>query len=211
MPRDLSSRLQLKSGRALIVGAPDYYEQLLQPLPEQLSICIEDSEAPYSFIQLFVNNKQDLDLALEKYMHLFKADTLVWIAYPKKSSGLGADLNLMSSWDALSAAGMRPVSSVAIDDVWSSIRYKFNDQVKKSELCNDNIAQQYSAHIDMVNKKITLPDDISELLSCQDGALQRFNSFSYTRRKELLLSVLTAKQEGTRQKRLLKLLDACRD
>jgi hypothetical protein len=46
---------------------------------------------------------------------------LVWVAYPK---GNRADLNRDSLWPIVAELGLRPVAQVAIDDVWSALRFR---------------------------------------------------------------------------------------
>ena len=44
-----------------------------------------------------------------------------WVAYPK---GNRADINRDSLWPILADHGMRPISQVAIDEVWSALRFR---------------------------------------------------------------------------------------
>lgn len=44
-----------------------------------------------------------------------------WVAYPK---GNRTDLNRDSLWPILAAQGLRPITQVAIDDVWSALRFR---------------------------------------------------------------------------------------
>jgi len=43
------------------------------------------------------------------------------IAYPKANK---TDINRDSLWPILAEFGMRPISQVAIDDVWSALRFR---------------------------------------------------------------------------------------
>ena len=45
----------------------------------------------------------------------------MWVAYPK---GNRTDLNRDSLWPILGEFGMRPISQVAIDEVWSALRFR---------------------------------------------------------------------------------------
>jgi len=46
---------------------------------------------------------------------------VVWIAYPKANR---TDINRDSLWPIVTAFGMRPNSQVAIDEVWSALRFR---------------------------------------------------------------------------------------
>jgi len=50
-------------------------------------------------------------------------DALAWIAYPKAGQ-IGTDLNRDSLAAAAREQGVRPVRQVAIDEVWSALRFR---------------------------------------------------------------------------------------
>jgi hypothetical protein len=52
-----------------------------------------------------------------------KADATLWIAYPKKTSGVQTDMTRDKGWDAVTDQ-IDAVSQVAIDDTWSALRFK---------------------------------------------------------------------------------------
>ena len=58
-------------------------------------------------------------------------DGLLWVSYPKGSSGVETDLNRDILWEKLLSKGIRPVTQVSIDKVWSAIRFRPTDQVGK--------------------------------------------------------------------------------
>ncbi len=60
-----------------------------------------------------------------------KADGLVWIAYPKGTSKVKADVNRDSLWEAVKATGWRPVRLIALDEVWSVMRFRPEEKVGK--------------------------------------------------------------------------------
>lgn len=51
---------------------------------------------------------------------LSAAETL-WIAYPK---GNRSDINRDTLWPIVAEYGMRPIGQVAVDDVWSALRFR---------------------------------------------------------------------------------------
>ena len=51
------------------------------------------------------------------------ADRLTWVAYPKGGQ-LGTDLTRDVLADLLAAEGVQPVRQVAVDDVWSALRFR---------------------------------------------------------------------------------------
>ena len=49
---------------------------------------------------------------------------LFWISYPKGSSKVPTDLNRDVFWEALEHLGVRPVTQVSVDEVWSALRFR---------------------------------------------------------------------------------------
>jgi hypothetical protein len=48
----------------------------------------------------------------------------LWIAYPKRMSGVETDLTRDVGWEPLHGLGLRAVANVAVDDVWSALRFR---------------------------------------------------------------------------------------
>jgi hypothetical protein len=46
---------------------------------------------------------------------------VLWVVYPKDNR---TDLNRDSLWPILAAHGLRPITQVAVDDVWSALRFR---------------------------------------------------------------------------------------
>jgi hypothetical protein len=46
---------------------------------------------------------------------------VLWVAYPK---GNRADINRDTLWPILAEHGLRPITQVAVDGVWSALRFR---------------------------------------------------------------------------------------
>ena len=60
-------------------------------------------------------------------------DGLLWLSYPEKSSKVKTDLTRDVLWALVEPAGWRPVTQVSIDEVWSAMRFRPVDLVKKKK------------------------------------------------------------------------------
>ncbi len=193
--------------RWLIFNAPDLYVSILEPLPENIILTYQP-EGVVNGAQIFVKDAADLSSSLREVAGLLKPDTVFWIIYPKKSSGIPTDLEMTGSWDACEKYGLRPVSSAAIDEKWTALRFKPSDQVKTSEGSAENVRQnEYQNYIDVDKRQITLPAVMIQALKNYPEALNFYHRLSFTNKKEYLLWILTAKQEKTRNERLSKLVE----
>lgn len=204
----LAKKLQFKPGKHwLLFNAPANYLTLLEPLPDDSSVSYE-AKGDFDGVQLFVKNSQELIENLRIVVPVMRPDTIFWVIYPKKSSGIVSDLEMMSSWDELGKYGYGGVAAAAIDITWTALRFRPKEQTKTSDTCNEEIRQnEYSQWIDVDNRIVRLPDEIKTVLEKNQSALANYEKLSYSNRKEYVLWVLTAKQEKTKSERLVKLVE----
>ncbi|MEO3403186.1 YdeI/OmpD-associated family protein [Mucilaginibacter sp. CAU 1740] len=204
----LAKKLQVKvNSRWLILNAPTGYPDSLSPLPDGTELVFNTVSA-FNGVQLFVTTSTQLADELKALSPLLKPDSVFWIIYPKKNWGIQTDLEMMGSWDTPAQYGLRPVASAAINDVWTALRFKPVEAVKVSEGRNEAVkSNEFGAYIDVDNKIVTLPDNIKEALEQYPETLNYFQSLAYSHKKEYVLWILTAKQEKTRQDRLVKMVE----
>jgi len=115
--------------RALVVGAPPVYLKLLAPLPEGVVIT-STAEGTHPFVQFFATSLADIGKSIPHLLKHAARGALLWIAYPKKTSGIESDLSRDLIAEAMSGRGWRPVSIIAIDEVWSALRFRPVGDVK---------------------------------------------------------------------------------
>jgi hypothetical protein len=123
-------KLGLKPGmRALVLGAPSGYLESLAPLPEGLVVS-KTVGGTHQFVQFFATRNSEIQKSASKLLQSADSGALVWITYPKKSSRVESDLSREEVWAAMEGTGWRPVSQIAIDDVWSALRFRPTEDVK---------------------------------------------------------------------------------
>jgi hypothetical protein len=116
-------KLLLKPGaRAVVLHPPAGYQQLLAGAAADIAV-----DAPLSgrfdWIQYFAHTRAELDRDGIALKHALEPTTVLWISYPKGKAE-PTDLNRDILVRHLSGIGLRPVTQVAIDDVWSALRFK---------------------------------------------------------------------------------------
>ncbi|SMO68511.1 YdeI/OmpD-associated family protein [Solitalea koreensis] len=204
----LAKKLFIKPGKQLLlVNAPANYLELLQPLPEGVNIS-HDIEGKTDVILLFVKNSTELNHGLDSVSKTLMPDTVFWIIYPKKSSGIKSDLEMIQGWNEPAKYGLRTVAAAAFNDTWTALRFRPKELVKKSDVCNSEIPKNdYYEFVDVHNKIITLPPDLKSAMEQQALSLDFYEKLSYSNQKEYVLWVLTAKQDKTRVDRIQKTLE----
>ena len=129
--RPLTERLNLTGQlRALIMNAPKGYRTLLGPLPPDITVNTKPS-GRYDFVHLFVNNREELAALGPAAMNAVKPMAIFWISYPKKTAKTDTDISRDEGWEVVTDAGFETVAQVAIDDVWSALRFRPAAEVGK--------------------------------------------------------------------------------
>ena len=119
------AKLRMKSGqRAIIIGAPDSYKPVLAAIPEGVEVA-ETLEGQFDFIQGFVTQKGDAERQAPALKAAMKRGALLWVSYPKGKS-IPTDLNRDILYAALANFGLQAIANVAVDDVWSALRFKIS-------------------------------------------------------------------------------------
>ncbi len=124
MANSLQKKLRLKTGQRLaFINLPPGMVEWLGPLPEGTTV--EPSPAKdLDLVLLFVQNSMEMAEYAPLALSCIRFDGLLWIAYPKKTSGLETDLNRDEGWQPVTGAGYRPVFQIAVDDTWSAVRFR---------------------------------------------------------------------------------------
>jgi hypothetical protein len=203
----VAKKLLMKPGQHwLLFNAPDTYLAALEPLPDGLQISLT-IDAVFDGIQLFALNSAELATGLLYINEILTAKTVLWVIYPKKTSGMVTDLEMMGNWTEPNKYGLNGVAAAAIDDTWTALRFRPEGQSKTSATSNSQLSSgQYAAYIDVANKNIVLPTDVEAALQQQPEAFTFYSKLSYSNKKEYLLWILTTKQEKTRTERLVKMV-----
>lgn len=206
MENSLLKKLQIKSGfKIKVINAPENFPSIIGNIPSDTIFSFDDLK-DFSALLIFAITKSDLLNTLKKETIGIK--TICWIFYPKAKSKLASDLNLMQSWEDLKTFNLTPCGSAAINETWTALRIKPETEMKRSGLGNTEILQNdFGKYIDVVNKLITLPEDLEIELKNQPTAFNFYQGLSYSNRKEYVLWVLSAKQEKTRLDRIQKTIE----
>lgn len=203
----LAQKLQIKPGKKwLFYNAPKGYLKTLEPLPESATYTIVP-KGSFDGIQLFAKNKAELSASLKVIAPLLRPDTIFWVTYPKRNSGIESDMK-MGDWDEMSEYRLQGVASIAVNEKWAGSRFRPEGQARISGTGKREIrGSEYATYIDVDNKAITLPVYVQRILLQTPQASSFYQQLSYSNKKEYLLWILTAKQEKTRDERLVKFID----
>lgn len=136
---NLARKYPLKAGmRVLLIDAPDsILERLRADHDGSIS---ETGPGPFDVVQLFARDSTALAQGLDGAERALAPDGILWIAYPKKGSGVPTDLTRDEGWAGVFSRGWQVVRQIALDEVWSSLRFK---RVADADVRGD-VDMQYS-------------------------------------------------------------------
>jgi hypothetical protein len=120
----LVKKLGIKSGfRIAFVNAPAAFSKELS-LPSEAKINLRSRE-PLDFALLFVKSERELRATFPQYADKLKPAGMLWVAWPKKSSGVATDLSFNNVQAIGLAAGLVDTKICAVDEVWSGLKFVF--------------------------------------------------------------------------------------
>lgn len=121
----LPKKLGIKQGHAVfMVDAPESFESVLGELPEPVRL--ERIKLPFAkspdVLLLFVTSVDALEKGYELAAPSLRPDAAIWIAWPKRASGIETDMTEDRVRDVALPQGMVDNKVCAIDETWSGLR-----------------------------------------------------------------------------------------
>ncbi len=121
----LPKKLGIKEGsRIALVNAPKDFQRTLGALPEN-AVFVARLIKPLDIVLLFVLTERALLRDFAKLAEKLATNGMIWVAWPKKSSGVATDLMFERVQRIGLDSGLVDVKICAIDDVWSGLKFVF--------------------------------------------------------------------------------------
>ena len=210
----LARKLGLKSGmRFVVIDGPEEARRALDPLPTGASEA-RALRGSLDLILLFARDRRSLGRRWPAVIAALKPDSVLWVAHPKKSSGIESDLAGMDGWEVLPQSDWQPVSLISIDGTWSAHRLKHAPGLRDRRQARQD-ERMFDADgtccIDRAARVVTPPADLQRAWSAKAGAAARakaaFRHLSFTNQREYVAWILGAKRAETRAQRVAAAVD----
>jgi len=118
----LSQKLGIKAEQKVVtIGAPAGYAELLAPLPEAVSFT-RGARAGADFVHLFISERKALEKELKRLRKLLADTGILWVSWPKKSSGVATDVTEDTIREVALPLGFVDVKVCAVDETWSGLK-----------------------------------------------------------------------------------------
>jgi len=113
------------------LNGPAGYRKLLAPLPAGVSFT-DEATAGVRFVHLFVTERRILEKELKRLRKLLDDAGVLWISWPKKSSGLGSDITEDVIREVCLPLGLVDVKVCAVDDIWSGLKLMIRREERRA-------------------------------------------------------------------------------
>lgn len=131
----LVKKLGIKEGfRVALVGAPNGFRGELEGLPTGVSF-VTSVQGQLDFVLFFATTRSELTRNFSRLAAKLKPAGMLWIAWPKKASGVATDLSDGVVRDTGLDAGLVDVKVCAVNEIWSGLKFviRVKDRPKTSK------------------------------------------------------------------------------
>jgi hypothetical protein len=118
----LPKKLGIKPGFGVqLTNAP---AEVRSELRDSLAECaVAKAPDPLDFAMLFTRSRAELTKEFSRIAKRLAPAGMVWVSWPKQSSGVATDLNGNSVREIGLAAGLVDVKVCAVTEVWSGLKF----------------------------------------------------------------------------------------
>lgn len=199
----LLEKLQLKDEKNLLIqGLPSSIEKQFAKLTYAKNVTPLLKSKKVDFALVFAISQNQLNNVLSEVFPALHAESKLWVAYPKTTSKIASDLNRDCSWECLTKKEYECVRQVALDHVWSAMRFKQIDQIPNRTRAFSEVKASIVNGIDFEKRLVKAPVDLDRLFTKHKEAKEFFTSLSFTNQKEYVSWIEGAKKEETRARRV---------
>ncbi|MBV9610359.1 MAG: DUF3052 domain-containing protein [Acidobacteria bacterium] len=118
----LVQKIGIKEGHSVaLVNAPAGFDEELRPLPK--GVKLNGARGLVDVIICFVADRTALEKSFRQLPPRMTSNGMLWLAWPKKASGVATDLSENTVRDCGIAAGLVDIKVCAVNDVWSGLKF----------------------------------------------------------------------------------------
>ncbi len=120
----LVKKLGFKEGQtAILIQEPKEFRSLLEDLPPQI-VFKKKLAGAFDYIHFFCKTKSELQDQFPRFPEYLADKGMVWISWPKLSSGVKTDLKEDIIREIGLKTGLVDVKVCAIDSIWSGLLFR---------------------------------------------------------------------------------------
>lgn len=128
----LVKKLGIKEGsRVALVNPPKGFQKELGALPAKAKL-MSSTSASLDLILFFASSAAELRKNFNVLAENLSANGMLWVAWPKKSSGVVTDLAFANVQRTGLDAGLVDVKICAVNEVWSGLKFVYRVKDRRS-------------------------------------------------------------------------------
>jgi hypothetical protein len=127
LPKKLGIKENFRIG---LVNPPKSFRPQLGELPPKARI-VSSLTAPLDLVVLFVYREKTLAVRFPDLAEKLSTNGMIWVAWPKKSSGVKTDLTFDNVQRIGLECGLVDVKICAIDEIWSGLKFVYRTKDRK--------------------------------------------------------------------------------
>jgi len=129
--KSLREKLGIREGfKVFILNPPESYYNTLGSLPKGVFVTTA-LKGPLDFIHLFTKKRKELESNFPTFKQALSQKGILWISWPKRSSGVDTDLNENMVREVGLKNGLVDVKVIAVDEVWSALKFVYRLKDRK--------------------------------------------------------------------------------
>jgi hypothetical protein len=121
LPRKLGIQPQARLG---LIGAPHDFDEVLGELPPEVTVH-RRVQGRFDVLVVFVQKRSELERRLPALKKALDQAGGLWVAWPKRSSGVATDLGEGTVRELGLGSGLVDNKVCAIDATWSGLRFVY--------------------------------------------------------------------------------------
>ena len=131
--KPLTQKLGIQPGFCIFVdGAPVAYGDIVGKLPAGVTVAAR-LQAPLDMVHVFATEAAGLAGRLRRYRAAIAPDGMIWVSWPKKSSGVATDLTDVVVRNTALRLGLVDIKVCAVDEIWSGLKFVIPKAQRKSQ------------------------------------------------------------------------------
>jgi hypothetical protein len=115
-----------------LLGAPHGFEATLDGLPDGVAVR-RQARGTNDVIVSFHTRRADLERRLDTLLRAMDVDGGLWVAWPKKTSGVATDITEDTVREVCLPLGLVDNKVCAVDDTWSGLRVVWRKELRAAK------------------------------------------------------------------------------
>jgi hypothetical protein len=112
-----------------VIGAPDDLREWLAPMPPDVK-WVTGGKARLDLAIMFVTRRAEVERRFSPLARRVEPEGAIWIAWPKKASGLATDVTENALREIILPTGYVDTKVCAISEVWSGLKFVLRKELR---------------------------------------------------------------------------------